>query len=392
MRICMIVHKPYYYDPRVRRYAESLLERGFQVDVICTSGNYEATFEAKKGLTVYTIPIHHYHRGRIGYVFEYGLSLVLYCVYLSFLHIKKQYHVIHVHNMPDSLVLSALIPRTLGASLILDIHDPMPEVSISKYGERASKSMHWFIVLQERLSCMLANAVITANSLFKENLAVRGTPAEKITVINNYPDLGRFDRSAHVHVREAKKETFSLIYPGTIALRYGLEIAVRALPLLITRIPNISLVIIGPETQHKHQLRQLAEKLGVSSYTSFLPIIPIEEMPQRIAEADIGVYPALLDAHMNIATPTKVMEFAAMGIPIVSSRLRIIEELFGNSSVMVFEPGKVDQFAQCVVELYENPSLREELVLNADQNFVQKHSWENEFQVYLELLDQLGHN
>jgi glycosyltransferase involved in cell wall biosynthesis len=65
--------------------------------------------------------------------------------------------------------------------------------------------------------------------------------------------------------------------------------------------------------------------------------------------------------------------------------------LFGNSSVMVFEPGDVNQFAQCVINLYENPSLREELVLKADQEFVQKHYWEKEFRVYLELLKQLLH-
>ena len=314
IRICMVVHKNYHSDSRVRRYTDSLLKRGFQVDVICPAENHETTLEVEKGLRVYTIPIHHYDRGRIGYILEYGLSIVSYCIYLSFLHIKKQYQVIHVHNMPDFLAFSALLPRILGTSLILDIHDPMPEVYISKYGERANKLVHWFIVLQERLSCMLANAVITANSIFKENLAIRGTPAEKITVINNYPDLGRFDRSAYVRVREAKRETFSLIYPGTIEPRYGLEIAIRALPLLITRIPDISLVIIGPETRHKHQLKQLAEKLGVSSYTSFLPRIPNEEMPQRIAQADIGIYPALLDAHMNIAMPTKVLEFATIDI------------------------------------------------------------------------------
>lgn len=385
----MIVHKDYYCDSRVRRYTESLLKRGFQVDVICPSANHETAFGVKKGLTIYTIPIHHFDRGRIGYVFEYGVSLVLYCIYLSFLHIRKRYQVIHVHNMPDLLTFCALIPRILGSSLILDIHDPMPEVYISKYGERAAKLMYWFIVRQERLSCMLANAVITANSMFKENLVVRGTPANKIKVINNYPDREKFSRSAYIHVRKAKRETFSLICPGTIEPRYGLEIAIRALPLLITRIPDISLVIIGPETQHRSQLKQLAEELGVSSYTSFLPYIPNEEIPHRIAQSDIGIYPALLDAHMNIATPSKVLEFATMGIPTICSRLKIIEELFGDSSVVVFEPGNVDQFAECVVKLYENPSLREELVLNADQEFVQKHSWDDEFQVYLELLDQL---
>jgi len=388
-RLCIIVHKNYYFDTRIRRYAESLLKCGFQVDVICPPQEYEKSFEVIKGLKVYTIPIHHRQRGPIGYVLEYGLSFFLYCIYLMFLHIKNQYQFIHVHNLPDLLVFSALIPRIFGTPLILDIHDPMPELFISKYGEGAHKLIYRLIVLQEKLSCMLANAVITANSIFKQNIIARGTPAEKITVINNYPDLKIFNRSSYINARKARKEAFTLIYPGTIAPRYGLETAIRALPLLVTRIPNISLVIIGPEAPHKEQLKQLVEKLGLSSHTVFLPLAKNEEMPQRIAQADIGIYPALCDAHMNIATPTKVLEYAAMGIPIISSRLRIMEEIFGNSSIMMFEPEDVNQFAQCVIKLYENPSLREELVLKADQKFVQKCCWENEVQKYLALLNQL---
>ncbi len=391
MRLCIIVHKNYYFDTRVRRYAESLLKCGIQVDVICPPQKYKTIIEVMEGLTVYAIPIQHHQRGRIGYVLEYGFSFVLYCIYLLFLHIKKRYQVIHVHNLPDLLVFSALIPRIFGTPLILDIHDPMPELFVSKYGEGAHKFTYRLIVLQEKLSCMLANAVITANSIFKQNLVARGTPAEKITVINNYPDLKIFNRSSYIHVRQAIRETFSLIYPGTIAPRYGLETAIRALPLLITRIPNISLVIIGPEGQHKDQLKQLVEKLSLSTHTVFLPLVSNEEIPQRIAQADIGIYPALCDAHMNIATPTKVLEYAAMGIPIISSRLRIIEEIFGDSSIMVFEPGDVTQFAQCVIYLYDNPSLREELVLKTDQAFVQKNCWENEVQKYLALINQQIH-
>jgi glycosyltransferase involved in cell wall biosynthesis len=388
-RLCIIVHKNYYFDTRIRRYAESLLKRGIQVDVICPPEKFKTMVEVTKGLTVYTIPVQHRQRGRIGYVLEYGSSFVLYSIYLLFLHIKKQYQLIHIHNLPDLLIFSGLIPRILGTPLILDIHDPMPELFKSKYGEEAHKLTYRLIVLQEYLSCKFANAVITANSLFKQNLILRGTPPEKITVINNYPDLKIFNRSLYINVLKSRKGTFSLIYPGTIAPRYGLEIAIRALPLLVTRIPNILLIIIGPEAPYKDQLKQQVEKLGLSSNTIFLPLAKNEEIPQRIAQADIGIYPALYDAHMNIATPTKVLEYAAMGIPIISSRLRIIEELFGNSSVMVFDPGDVDQFAHCVIKLYENPSLREELVLKADQEFVQKHSWENEFQDYLELLNQL---
>lgn len=387
--LCMIVHKNYYFDTRVRRYTESLLKRGIQVDVICPPEEYKTILEVEQGLRVFCIPIHHYHRGHVGYIFEYGFSLILYSLWLLFLHIKNHYQLIHVHNMPDFLAFSALVPRILGTSLILDIHDPMPEVYISKYGERANKLIIWFITLQEKLSCKLASAVITANSLFKANLVKRGIPANKIYVINNFPDLEKFNRTKYNQVQKEKRDTFSLIYPGTIAPRYGLEVAIRALPLIIASIPNISLVIIGPETPYKNQLKQLVEKLGVSAHTIFMPLIPNEEIPQKIAQANIGIYPALPDAHMDIATPTKVLEYATMGIPIISTRLRIINELFGNSAILLFEPGDVNQFAQCVIKLYENPSLREELVLKADQGFVQKHSWESEFCVYSNLLNKL---
>jgi hypothetical protein len=147
-RICMVVHKNYHNDARVLRYTESLLKCGFQVDVICPPEKHEPTPKIEKGLRVYTIPIHHRPRGRIGCVFEFGLSIVFYCIFLSFLHIKKRYQVIHVHNMPDFLIFSGFLPWVLGTSLILDIHDPMPEFYESKFGERANTLMHRLIVLQ----------------------------------------------------------------------------------------------------------------------------------------------------------------------------------------------------------------------------------------------------
>jgi glycosyltransferase involved in cell wall biosynthesis len=390
IKICMIVHKNYHHDPRVRRYAESLIETGVSVDVICLVKNDNFVFEKQERLRVYPIPLlRHSSKSRKGYIFEYLWAFVMYFVSLSALHIRNHYHVIHIHNMPDFLVFTALIPKILGARVILDIHDPMPELFMSKYGQRPNKLLLRLICLQEEISCLFADAVLTANSIFKENLIRRGVPAGKITVINNYPNEAIFNRNAYLRQRYDRKNGFILIYPGTIAPRYGLETAIRALPELILRVPEICLIIIGPETPYKDELRRLADELGVLSYIQFKPLIPIDDVPMHMINADIGIYPAQKDAHMNIATPTKILEFAAMGIPIISSRLRIVEEIFGNSTVMFFASGNAGQFAQCVIKLYENPTLREELVRNADQIFVQKHSWKQEFNGYQHVLNQL---
>ena len=113
------------------------------------------------------------------------------------------------------------------------------------------------------------------------------------------------------------------------------------------------------------------------------------EIPHQLIKADIGLYPAVNDIHMNLATPTKVLEFSAMGIPIVSSRLKMVEKIFGNSAIMFFEAQNVSQFMKCVVELYQNPELRAKLTANAYRIFVQKFSWDREFHIYLDVLHRL---
>lgn len=388
-KICMIVHKNYYQDTRVRRYVEALVKMGSSVDVICPSQEIDAVFEAQDQIRIYSIPIRHADKSQIRYILEYLFSFILYFIRLSILHIRNRYEVVHVHNMPDFLIFSAIIPKIMGTPLILDIHDPMPEVFISKYGERSNKLILSLINLQEKLSCWLANEVITVNSICKTNLINRGVPSRKISVVHNYPNSALFNRNLYLSECNGPRKDFTLIYPGTLAPRYGLETVIRALPQLKAKIPEIRLVIISQNTIHKDELQQLADRLGVLSCIEMKPPIPNEEIPYYLIRADVGIYPAIKDVHMSLATPTKVLEFSAMGIPIVSSRLRMVEEIFGDSAIMFFESGNVSQFTQCIMELYKNPTLRKKLITNAHRIFAQKLSWDLEFRTYLQILHQL---
>jgi glycosyltransferase involved in cell wall biosynthesis len=390
MKICMVVHKNYYYDGRVRRYAEALSDAGVKVDVLCLRGPTDASNSQSGHIRVFPIPLRHVAQNRpMSFLFEYGLALMLFSLWLLVLYARNRYSVIHVHNMPDFLTFSAIGPRILGAKLILDIHDPMPEFYQSKYKYQTVNTTVRLMRIQEHLSAQLAHAVITANANFKRNLVTRGIAASKITVVNNVADLRIFDRDSYSRERAAAKDTFTLIYPGTIAPRYGLAIAIRAMPLLLPKIPQLRLLIIGPEGAHADELAILARQLGIESSVQIQPLMPIDQIPRQIAQADLGIYPALPDAHMSIATPSKVLEYAIMGIPIIASRLKILEELFGDSAIKFFEAGNAGQFADCVLELFEHPSHRDELVRNADHVFVQSHCWANEKRAYFGVLNGL---
>lgn len=389
VRVCMIVHQYYYLDVRVQSYVEALRDAGAQVDVVCVRDPNQTFIAEKSGVRIFTIPLNRGHGRRASYLLEYGVAMVLFAIWLLVLYIRNGYQVIHIHNPPDFLIFAALIPRLFGAKLILDIHDPMPELCMSKYKKAPGSPMVRLLRMQEKLSAMLAHAVITVNLDFRNNLASRGTAADKITVVYNIPDTRIFNRDRYKQERCTRRDRFSLIYPGTIAPRYGLDVAIRALPMLIKKIPHIRLAIIGPQVSYATELSTLAEQLGVSSFVQFKPPIPVDQVPRQLIQADIGIYPALPDPHMEIAIPSKVLEYAAMGIPTVASRLKVLEDLFTESAILFFEPGNVDEFTCCVLELFDNAERREQLVQNADRVFVHTHSWQNEQRAYFGVLNRL---
>jgi len=196
------------------------------------------------------------------YVFEYGVSFLLFTIRLLALFARNRYQIIHVHNMPDFLIFTALVPKLFGAKLILDIHDPMPEFYLSKYAEPHREGcLLRFLRWQEKVSCQLADEIITANANFKENLIKRGIPAGKITVVMNVPNPNIFKRDVRTYEKQGKR--FTLLYPGTVAPRYGLEMAIRALPELAKKIPHIRLVIAGGRRRQDENLKTLVQQVGV---------------------------------------------------------------------------------------------------------------------------------
>ena len=389
IKVCMVVNQTYHTDTRVISYANALAEKGAQVDIISSRQSPEHETNPKPNIRIHPIPVARNFDNGLGYLVNYFLSIIFFTLYAAILHFRHRYHVIHIHNMPDTLIVSALIPKLLGAKVILDIHDPMPNVFMSKFQQGSKSMLVEFLKAQERISAKLADEVITANPIFKEELSSRGIPAEKLLVINNIPNPQIFNRKNISSPGQPSRKNFTLIYPGTIAPRYSLDIPIRALPQLSKEIPNIQLKIIGKHSKYSDELVALASKLNVSEYLNMASHLPANQIAFEIASADIGIYSAIPDAHMDIAMPGKVLEYAMMGIPVVASRLRILEAFFDDLSMLFFPPGNVEDFTSQVLKLYNNPSLKTNLTQNADASFTNKYTWQNEFEKYLDTIQHL---
>ncbi|KAA3647814.1 MAG: glycosyltransferase family 1 protein [Chloroflexi bacterium] len=387
-RICMLVHQDFFRDARVKRYTDALLERGAEVDVICVrSGDAEQPVSYHENLKVYPIPMKRGYRGVVDYLLEYTWGFLLYFLRLTSLSLRRRHQAIHVHNMPDFFVFTTAVPKMLGAEIILDIHDPMPEFYASKFERSMDSWMVRIMRWQEHLSARVADVMVTVNDAVKHNLSLRGIPDQKITVVSNFPD-------PHIFVRQpaaqGEESPFTLIYPGTLASRYGLHVAINALPQIRQSIPGVCLVLLGHQVDYVKELEDLAQELQVADCVDIRDVVPIGQVPAAMAQADLGIYPALYDIHMDVATPTKVLEYAMMGLPILATRLSGIEAIFDDAAVSYVPPGNVEAFAQAVIDLHADPGKRAELVKQADVEFTSTHSWAQEFNKYVDLLRSLG--
>ena len=202
-RHCMVVHAYYPLgETRVQREAIALRDRGYQVDVICLRGRGEAARECHDGVEVHRLPVgRHRGRGLAVQLLEYLVFFAMAAVRLSWLHLRRRYRSVQVHNLPDFLVFAAVFPKATGAPVILDLHDLMPEFFAARLGLTMDHPLVRMVLLQERMACRFADHVITVTEGWRETLAGRSVPMTRSTVVMNVADSALFRRETTEVVR-----------------------------------------------------------------------------------------------------------------------------------------------------------------------------------------------
>ncbi len=392
LRFAMPVNSIYARDARVRRYAEGLAKDGHFIDIICLADETGAEQSANPHIRVFPLPMTRNRREHAGLVFEWALAALLMFYKLTILQLKNRYDVVHVHNSPDFLVFAALLPRIMGAVVIFDVHDPTPELTRSKLGKGPQSAIVWMQVFIERLCFHFSSFVITAAPTFKDLLASRGLSGAKMAVVMNAADGNLFKAENSFRIAKTNNNRdFTLLYVGTVAKRYGLETVIRALPLIKKEIPNVKLRIYTRLKNEGIALRnstQLASNLHISDSVELNEPAPLEQMPDIMKSSDLGVYPAYKDCHMDIALSLKIPEMANVGLPIIASRLTVLDELYGPQAIAFVPPGDVAAFAAKTIELYKNPKLRHNLATNAMERS-KTFSWGSQYEIYIQVLERL---
>ena len=385
-RICMIALTDYPGDQRVRREAEALVSRGDEVDVISPLTPSIGQRRSLDGVDLY--PTGRLRRdeklGFLDYLSRDLAFLVRASVRAVRLHRRRRYDVVHVHTMPDYLVFAALGPKLMGAKVVLDLHDLVPELYASKFGADDSKWVVRLTKLVERACVRFADRALAVHEPHLEALVGHGNPEGKFTIVMNAPDPRLFARR-----REAPLPAgFTVIYHGTISRRHGLDVAVRAVALARRSYEDIRLEVVG-DGDGVAELRTLVSELGLGAAVSITEgRFPAEELRPLFDRASAGVVPLSHDIFTRYMLPVKLLEYVALGLPVICSRTDTVQAYFDETMVSFVEPGSDEDLAAKLVELRNDEEKRHRLVTRADA-FLEEHSWLRERERYYSVIDSL---
>ena len=386
LHVCHLAYTFHQSDNRVMRYVRTLSDRGDQVDVIALRPAGAAWRVEEHGVRIYQIQ-RRSTTERAAWV--YLLKLLWFWVkamlVLSWLQLRRRYDVVHVHNVPDFLVFAAWLPKLMGAGVILDIHDMMPELYAGKFAQGERSRTFTVLATIERIACRFADHVIASNDLWVGTLTERSASPSRCTVFINHPDLTLFRRRSE---SDSSSRPFVFLYPGSLNHHQGVDLAVEAFARARHLMPNAELHIYGrgPALPALHQLVREHDLAGVVHLRDFLPSVQIAEV---MRQANVGVVPKRADGFGNEAFSTKILEFMASGVPVIVAKTRIDAHYFDDQLVNFFEPGNADSLASVMQSAYERPADQQPRIEAAGE-FARQQSWQARCADYERLVDGLA--
>jgi glycosyltransferase involved in cell wall biosynthesis len=384
-RACVVVHGPFPPDPRVARAVDVAVGEGWDVDVLATRQPGQLAVERSAGVRLIRLPVaHRWGSGALHVVGEYLGFTMFASVRLARLSLRQRYDVVHVNNPPDFLILAAVVPKLLGAKVIFDVHDLSSDMFAMRFGRRRGfRLADRLLRILERLTARFADEVVTVHEPYRRELMARGVPEEKITVVMNSVD----EQLLPAGLGDQDTDRFRVVYQGTITPPYGVHLLVEAVARIEEDIPEIRLEIYG-DGDALPEIHSLVEALALENRVHLSRrFLPHGDVLQRVQSASVGVIPNLPTPLNRFALSTKLFEYVALGIPVVSADLPTIREHFSDAEVRFFTAGDVDALAAALLEIRSDPEAASARTKAARRRY-ERYRWPVHARRYAAVLDR----
>lgn len=359
--LIIVENLPLPFDRRVWQEANTLRDAGYTVSIICPKGRgYESAYEEMNGIAIYrhSLPIE--ANGAVGYLVEYSTAL-LGEFRLSLKVLKERgFDVIQACNPPDNIFIIGLFYKLFfGKRFVFDHHDINPELYIAKFGKK--NIFYHIMLLWERMTFMTADLSIATNESYRCIAIERGKMRpQETTVVRSGPSLVRMQIMEPVSsLRNGGK--YLIGYVGTMGQQEGIDHLLLAAKQIVFHYDRkdirFTLIGGGPELEN---MRRLSHSMGLDKYVTFTGRIPDQSMLEILNTADVCVNPDVANPMNDKSTMNKIMEYMALGKPVVQYDLT--EGRYSAQKASLYaERNNPEDLADKIVYLLDRPELRKEM-------------------------------
>jgi glycosyltransferase involved in cell wall biosynthesis len=356
--LIIVENLPSPFDRRVWQEATTLREAGYGVSIICPTGKgFEQRYEQIDGIHIYRHPLPLEAEGAIGYALEYATALFWEFVLALRVLRRHGFDAIHACNPPDLIFLVGGFFKLFARKrFIFDHHDINPELYEAKFGRR--DFFYRLMVMFERLTFRTADVSIATNESYKRIAIERGgMDPSRVFVVRSGPKLDRL--RIVPPVAELKRgRRFLVGYVGVMGKQEGIDYLLRAAAYIVRDLQrtDVHFGLVGGGTS-LDEMKAYAAQLGIADHVTFTGRVPDDDLLAMLNTSDVCVNPDVANDMNDKSTMNKIMEYMALGKPIVQFDLTEGRFSAGEASLYAARNDERDM-ARKILELLDDPERR----------------------------------
>jgi glycosyltransferase involved in cell wall biosynthesis len=385
-RVAIAVHAIFPGDPRVRRQSDALLAAGYEVDIIALRQPGENAEDDGGGRRIIRLPVNRTFVGFAGHLAEYLAFTAMVAWRLAREHRRRSYDLVQVATVPDFLAFAAIPEKLAGVPLLLDLHEDMPEFFRDRFRHPVLRPLVPLVTSTTKAAAAIPDHLITVHEPLRDLSIRRGVPPERISVVMNSADGRLFDPSRHERRPFMADGQLRIVHHSNFQRIYGLDIAIEGLARLRDGLRwRLDVYGDGP---WRPAIESAIERTATGDRVTLHGRVAMDDLPGILAQSDVGLVPSLPEPYLDYSLSTKLLEYAAMGVPIVASDLATFRHHFSDAAIRFVPGADPDALARAIEALADDPEGTMALGREA-QRQAAAYDWEVQKTRYVAIVDRL---
>ncbi|WP_250658138.1 glycosyltransferase family 4 protein [Alkalimarinus coralli] len=297
---------------------------------------------------------------------------------------KERYDFIQVKDKFISALIGLVASKIYGTRFFFWLSFPYPEEALLNVKEGTARYPVYSYIQGQVLKFVLyhmigryADHIFVQSEKMKSDVAEEGVPLEKLTAVPMGVSVENVSVTPATEDCLVDKSRFAIVYLGTLNKTRKLEFVVSVFAKVRDVLPHSMLYFVGDgdDPSDRKLLEFEAARLGVSNDVVFTGFLPREQALAYVKESDVCLSPFFPTPILNSTSPTKLIEYMAMGAAVVANDHPEQRLVIAESGGGICVPYDENKFSEAIVYLLNNPDTAQEMGRNARQYVLEKRSY-----------------